>query len=83
MSFRSLRRISIAAAAVAALALTGCAGGAQDTPAEASGEGISVALSNGFVNGWRLTLINKFEEEAQKLKDEGVVSEFTTVNAPG
>jgi ribose transport system substrate-binding protein len=84
MSFGSIRRIGIAAAAVAALALTGCAG----TPAEsASGdsgaEGISIALSNGFVNGWRLTLINKFEEEAQKLKDEGIVSEFTTVNAPG
>ncbi|PPL19053.1 substrate-binding domain-containing protein [Microterricola pindariensis] len=84
MSFRSLRRVSIAAAAIAALTLTGCAAGADTGSAPAGdGDGISIALSNGFVNGWRLTLINKFEEEAAKLKADGVVSEFSTVNAPG
>lgn len=82
--FGSLRRMSIAVTAVAALALTGCAAGTNDTAGSAGGDdGISIALSNGFVNGWRLTLINKFEEEATKLKSEGIVSDFTTVNAPG
>lgn len=85
MSYGSLRRASIAATAGAALALTGCASG-DASGQEASGssdEGISIALSNGFVNGWRLTLINKFEDEAEKLKAEGLVSDYTTVNAPG
>ena len=82
MSFGSLRRIGVAVAAVAALALTGCASGAA-SGGTADGDGISVALSNGFVNGWRLTLIDKFEAEAEKLKEEGIVSEYTTVNAPG
>jgi ribose transport system substrate-binding protein len=84
MSFKSLRRASIAAATIALLALTGCAAGSgESSSSPESDEGISIALSNGFVNGWRLTLINKFEEEAAALKDEGIVSDFTTVNAPG
>lgn len=84
MSFRSLRRVSIAAAAIAALTLTGCATGADAGSApDGDGDGVSIALSNGFVNGWRLTLINKFEEEATKLKADGIVSDFSTVNAPG
>lgn len=82
MSFGSLRRIGVAAAAAAALVLTGCASGSADG-ASADGDGISIALSNGFVNGWRLTLIDKFEAEAEKLKEQGVVSDYTTVNAPG
>jgi ribose transport system substrate-binding protein len=84
MSFRSWRRIGVVAALAAALALTGCSAGSP--PGSSDGkktEGVSVALSNGFVNGWRLTLINKFEAEAKKLKKDGVVSKFTTVNAPG
>lgn len=80
--FGPLRRISVAVTAIAALALTGCAAETTAGPT-GSDEGISIALSNGFVNGWRLTLINKFEEEADKLKSEGIVSDFTTVNAPG
>jgi ribose transport system substrate-binding protein len=84
MSFGTLRRSGVAIAAAAALMLTGCAGGdAAAGDGSADGEGISIALSNGFVNGWRLTLIDKFEEEAEKLKGEGVVSEYSTVNAPG
>src|SRR5690606_23958685 len=83
MSFRTFRRFTVAAAAVAALTLTGCSAAETDTAEGDSPEGVSISLSNGFVNGWRLTLINKFEEEAEKLKEDGVVSEFNTVNAPG
>ncbi|WP_350348191.1 substrate-binding domain-containing protein [Agromyces sp. G08B096] len=85
MSFGTWRRGGVALAAATALMLTGCAGGdaAADGGDGGSTEGISIALSNGFVNGWRLTLIDKFEEEAEKLKGEGIVSEYSTVNAPG
>lgn len=85
MSFGTLRRSAVALAAAAALMLTGCAGGDAEAGegASSSGDGISIALSNGFVNGWRLTLIDKFEAEAEKLKGEGIVSEYSTVNAPG
>ena len=59
---------------------------AHQTPAptrvRAAPEGLKIALSNGFVNGWRLTLIDKFEE-AEQLKAEGVVTEYSVVNAPG
>jgi len=84
MSFKSLRRAGIATAAIAALTLSACsAGSSEASSSSGSDEGISIALSNGFVNGWRLTLINKFEDEAAALQEQGVVSEFTTVNAPG
>lgn len=87
MKFSTTRRAlsAAAAAAAAALVLAGCAGGPSDA-ATSSGEepqGLKIALSNGFVNGWRLTLIDKFEAEAEKLKSEGVVSEYSVVNAPG
>jgi len=85
MSFQSWRRIGVVAAVAAALTLTGCSAGAAGDGGDGAGKtsGISVALSNGFVNGWRLTLIDKFEKEADKLKKDGVVSKYTTVNAPG
>ena len=85
MSFQSWRRIGVVAAVAAALTLTGCSAGAAGDGGDGAGKtsGISVALSNGFVNGWRLTLIDKFEKEAAKLKKDGVVSKYTTVNAPG
>lgn len=82
MSFGSLRRTGVAIAAAVALTLTGCAADGA-TADSTDGDGISIALSNGFVNGWRLTLIDKFESEAEKLKAEGIVSEYSTVNAPG
>lgn len=85
MKFPSIRRAAASAAAVAAAAvvLAGCAGGGADANGGGEPEGLSIALSNGFVNGWRLTLIDKFETEAEKLKDEGVVADFSVVNAPG
>ncbi|POX66131.1 sugar ABC transporter substrate-binding protein [Microbacterium sp. Ru50] len=86
MTFPTTRRLLAAAAATAisALVLAGCAGSPTDTTS-AGGEpqGLKVALSNGFVNGWRLTLIDKFETEAAKLKESGVVSDYSVVNAPG
>ena len=88
MKFTKTRRAwgAAAAAATAALVLAGCAGTAttdDDTTAGGDPEGLSVALSNGFVNGWRLTLIDKFETAAEELKSEGIVSEYSVVNAPG
>jgi len=86
MKFPKMRRALTAAAATAAAAviLAGCAASAE--PAGSSGgepKGLKIALSNGFVNGWRLTLIDKFETEADKLKSDGVVSDYSVVNAPG
>lgn len=89
MTFRNWRRYGAAGIALAALTLAGCSGDTTAAEGEGDGEGgdsvegISVSLSNGFVNGWRLTLINEFEEAAQELQDDGVVSEFTAVNTPG
>src|SRR4051812_42329929 len=85
MSFGSWRRVGAVVAAAAALVLTGCSAGTAAGGDGGAGKtsGISVALSNGFVNGWRLTLIDKFEKEAEKLKKDGTVSKYTTVNAPG
>ena len=88
MKFKINRRVlgGIAAASAAALLLAGCSGGANPSDDGQTGgdpKGLKVALSNGFVNGWRLTLIDKFEQEAEKLKGEGIVSEYSVVNAPG
>lgn len=87
MKFPKMRRALTAAAATAAAAviLAGCAASAEPAGAGGGGEpkGLKIALSNGFVNGWRLTLIDKFETEADKLKSDGVVSDYSVVNAPG
>ncbi|MGJ0202641.1 substrate-binding domain-containing protein [Leucobacter sp. gxy201] len=87
MKFTFTRRVlsGVAALTTAALLMTGCAGGSGDGSETADGEpeGLKIALSNGFVNGWRLTLIDKFEKTAEQLKKDGVVSEFSVVNAPG
>ncbi|RKQ84445.1 monosaccharide ABC transporter substrate-binding protein (CUT2 family) [Mycolicibacterium mucogenicum 261Sha1.1M5] len=88
MKFKINRRLigGIAAASAAALLLAGCSGAAtpsDDGKTDGDPKGLKVALSNGFVNGWRLTLIDKFEKEAEKLKGEGIVSEYSVVNAPG
>lgn len=87
--FRPCQLMKATAATVAAaFLLASCASSdSSSTPstsaADGAAEGLSIALSNGFVNGWRLTLIDKFETEAEKLKSEGVVSDYTVVNAPG
>lgn len=86
MKFTTTRRVltAAAAAAAAALILAGCAGaGTGDSSGGGEPKGLKIALSNGFVNGWRLTLINKFESEAEKLKSQGIVSDYSVVNAPG
>lgn len=87
MKFKMNARLkgSIVAAGAALLLLTGCASSAAPGEGGSQGEakGLKVALSNGFVNGWRLTLIDKFEKEAERLKADGIVSEYSVVNAPG
>lgn len=88
MKFLNIRRTAtaVAASAAAALLLAGCAGGTDPGAGSGDGgepEGLKIALSNGFVNGWRLTLIDKFESAAEELKAQGVVSDYSVVNAPG
>jgi len=88
MKFSTIRRAAtaVAAAAATAVLLAGCAGtsdAGSDQSAGSAPEGLKIALSNGFVNGWRLTLIDKFETAAEQLKEEGVVAEYSVVNAPG
>ncbi len=89
MLFTKTRRTwgAAIAATTAAVMLAGCAGtspnGEGGGTAGGEPEGLSIALSNGFVNGWRLTLIDKFETAAEELKAEGVVSDYSVVNAPG
>ncbi|QBR89715.1 sugar ABC transporter substrate-binding protein [Microbacterium wangchenii] len=87
MKFPHIRRAgaAVAATVAATLLLAGCGGTADAGNGTEGGEpeGLKIALSNGFVNGWRLTLIDKFETEADKLKAEGVVSDYSVVNAPG
>ncbi|MCH8562891.1 substrate-binding domain-containing protein [Nesterenkonia sp. YGD6] len=87
MMSKNWRRYGVATVAVVALALSACSDNSAAAEGEESDadsvEGVSLALSNGFVNGWRLTLINEFEETARELQDQGVVSDFTAVNTPG
>lgn len=85
MSTKMSRPALVAGALAGLLALSGCGSPAADggNSSPTSKEGISVALSNGFVNGWRQTLIRSFEKSAEQLKSEGVVKEYQTVNAPG
>ncbi|PFG29878.1 ABC transporter substrate-binding protein [Paramicrobacterium agarici] len=84
MSFRSAWRSGAAVLALSALALMGCSSAGGNAAEEGEDpKDVSIALSNGFVNGWRLTLINKFEAEAEKLKEQGIISEYSSVNAPG
>lgn len=84
MKFKMSRASLFAGAAVGLLALTACgdndAGGSAGSGPD---EGISVAVSNGFVNGWRQSLLKSVEEETEALKSEGIVSEYQAVNAPG
>lgn len=87
MMFRNWRRYGAATLTVAALTLAGCSDGSTTEEGEGDDEGsvedVSITLSNGFVNGWRLSLINEFQEAAQELQDQGVISDFNAVNTPG
>src|SRR5690606_33314693 len=43
-----------------------------------------IALSNGFIgNGWRQTMIAKFEEAAKQAQADGLIGKYKVVNAPG
>jgi ribose transport system substrate-binding protein len=87
METRHRQSAVLAAAAITALTLSACSGGGTGTAASAgagsSTKPISVVLSNGFVNGWRQTLIKNFEAAATTLKSDGLVSSYQSVNAPG
>ena len=79
------RRSAVVAALVAAVAVTatGCGSGASGGKAK-SGDKPFIALSNGFIgNGWRQTMIAKFGAAATKAQNDGLISKFKVVNAPG
>ncbi|MEU3454974.1 ABC transporter substrate-binding protein [Micromonospora sp. NPDC006766] len=79
------RRTAVAAALVAAVAVTatGCGSGTSGGNAK-NGDKPFIALSNGFIgNGWRQTMIAKFEAAATKAQNDGLIGKFKVVNAPG
>ncbi|BCL16780.1 ABC transporter substrate-binding protein [Micromonospora sagamiensis] len=80
------RRTAVAAALVAAVAVTatGCGSGTSGGGSAGSGDKPFIALSNGFIgNGWRQTMIAKFEAAATKAQSDGLIGKFKVVNAPG
>ncbi|MBO4272398.1 substrate-binding domain-containing protein [Microbispora triticiradicis] len=97
MHMRPTRRPwrAASAAAISALAVlaAGCgSGGSGDTADAADGAASGgsgggkpfIALSNGFIgNGWRQTMIAKFEAAAQQAKSDGLIGKYKVVNAPG
>ncbi len=94
MRIRPTRRPwrAASAATIAALAVlaTGCNSSgdtaADDKPSAAAGGGDKpfIALSNGFIgNGWRQTMIAKFEAAATQAQKDGLISKYKVVNAPG
>src|SRR5690242_8819531 len=87
-------RAASAAAAISALAVlaAGCgSGGSGSATADAAGGAAGgggdkpfIALSNGFIgNGWRQTMIAKFEAAAEQAKTDGLIGKYKVVNAPG
>ncbi|MEU8103648.1 ABC transporter substrate-binding protein [Nonomuraea muscovyensis] len=86
----SRRSWRIAPAALAALAVltAGCGStGAGDSAAGTAATGAGkpfIALSNGFIgNGWRQTMIAKFEAAAEQARKDGLIGKYKVVNAPG
>jgi ribose transport system substrate-binding protein len=81
------RRAGLATLAVAAITLTAaCGSGPESTGTSSTGNADApfIALSNSFIgNGWRQTLVAKFEEAAEQAKSDGLISEYKVVNAPG
>ncbi|HEY0697179.1 MAG TPA: ABC transporter substrate-binding protein [Micromonospora sp.] len=79
------RRVAIAAT-IAALAVTaaGCGSSGAAGGTSSDGDKPFIALSNGFIgNGWRQTMIAKFEAAATKAQQDGLIGKFKVVNAPG
>ncbi|GAA1638738.1 substrate-binding domain-containing protein [Georgenia ruanii] len=80
------RRLLAATAVVSMAALSACSSAEGETATGGSGESDApfIALSNGFIgNSWRQTLVRSFEETAEQLKTDGVISGYQAVNAPG
>ncbi|MEO3777556.1 ABC transporter substrate-binding protein [Micromonospora sp. B11E3] len=81
------RRAVLAAALAVALGATATGCGSGDSGGAAAGSGGDkpfIALSNGFIgNGWRQTMIAKFEAAATQAQKDGLISKFKVVNAPG
>ncbi|MEU0482562.1 ABC transporter substrate-binding protein [Streptosporangium sp. NPDC006013] len=87
---RHWRAASAASLTALAVLAAGCgsgdsgAGTSGGAAAETSGEKPFIALSNGFIgNGWRQTMIAKFEAAAGQAQADGLISKYKVVNAPG
>ncbi|MBB2910131.1 ribose transport system substrate-binding protein [Streptosporangium becharense] len=84
---RPWRAASAASLTALAVLAAGCGSGGSgaDTSAkESSGDKPFIALSNGFIgNGWRQTMIAKFEAAAKQAQADGLISKYKVVNAPG
>ncbi|MGA4991288.1 ABC transporter substrate-binding protein [Nonomuraea bangladeshensis] len=86
-SRRSWRAVPAALATLAVLT-AGCgsadAGDAAAGTAADGGGKPFIALSNGFIgNGWRQTMIAKFEAAAEQAQKDGLIGKYKVVNAPG
>ncbi|ADG87915.1 hypothetical protein TBS_01710 [Thermobispora bispora] len=79
--------LAASATAFALLLAAGCgSAGSGDTAdaKQAEGDKPFIALSNGFIgNGWRQTMIAKFEEAAKQAQADGLIGKYKVVNAPG
>ncbi|NUW41989.1 ABC transporter substrate-binding protein [Nonomuraea rhodomycinica] len=81
-------RAAPAALATLAVLTAGCGstGGSDSAAGTAAAGGGKpfIALSNGFIgNGWRQTMIAKFEAAAEQARKDGLIDKYKVVNAPG
>ncbi|SEN56664.1 ABC transporter substrate-binding protein [Nonomuraea pusilla] len=84
---RPWRAASVASLTALTVLAAGCGSGASGGAAtqDATGGGKPfIALSNGFIgNGWRQTMIAKFEAAAKQAQSDGLIGKYKVVNAPG
>jgi ribose transport system substrate-binding protein len=72
----------VLALSVSAGCSAGSAGSSDDNGGKTAAP--SVALSNSYIgNGWRQTMVNRFQTAAESAKSAGLISEFKISNAPG
>jgi ribose transport system substrate-binding protein len=83
LTSRPLRVVAATSLAAVALLASACGSG-KATGGKATGGKPFIALSNGFIgNGWRQTMIAKFEAAAKQAQTDGLISKYKVVNAPG
>src|SRR4051794_38801478 len=81
---RALRTAAATSLAAVALLASACGSGKAAGDKGGAGDKPFIALSNGFIgNGWRQTMIAKFEAAAKQAQTDGLISKYKVVNAPG